>query len=321
MKINTWLRIILILSTIFCISCVEHYFLITVSPSGTFLLDYKAHGDRKDLLDADFPMPQKTGWVINSSLDQGDAESQDYTAYKLFQSNESAPESFFMGDSIYQSSLLLHPIRVKYRNWFFKKTYSLNARFKSRGVNEKYPRVNSLIDNPENPDDGWIKEVFGYLITETLSRTPVEFNQKAMVETDLRSWLITEVNILEDSTLIERFDALKEEGLDIIMQPVSPTHFDYMDSLYTSLEDEMRITLDLIDDEFNFKIILPGNITNTNADTTIIDTLAWSFRITNFASDDFKMIANSEITYPNRAKIAVVCIVFIILFVLFRRKN
>ena len=38
-------------------SCVEHQFTFTVSPDGSYQVEYKAHGDRSDLVDIDFPLP------------------------------------------------------------------------------------------------------------------------------------------------------------------------------------------------------------------------------------------------------------------------
>ena len=69
-----------------CSSCVEHKYVIHVSPEGAYMVNYTAHGDRNDLLDDDVPLPVGEGWVITSTLD-GDAESYDYTAIKFFENS------------------------------------------------------------------------------------------------------------------------------------------------------------------------------------------------------------------------------------------
>ncbi len=301
-------------------ACVEHKYHIVVSPDGSYSYEYKGHGDRQDLTDADMPLPEGLGWLVHSTLNE-DVESYDYTALKILNANESLPSSFYMGDSLYLPSLLSHPIRVQYSNWFVKKTYTLNARFVSRHVSEKYPMVASMVADPENPHAGWAAQVFNYLFTETLGRTPLEFNQQGMVAIELNRWLNEDIASIPDSVLIDEFDELKEVGLDIMMQPVSPIHYDAMDSLFKQLEDEVRITLDLMDDEFEFSIVLPGKLVSTNAETTKGDTLFWVYSVEDFLSEDFVLLAQSEQTYPNRVKVVILLLAALILGLFIWRRN
>lgn len=294
--------ILLILFSIY--GCVENKYHIIVSPDGGYSFEYKAHGDRKDLMDLDVPLPQGLGWLVQSTLSE-DVESYDYRALKILNVNEALPSSFYKGDSIYFPSLLSHPIDIQYSNWFVKETYKLNARFIGRKVNEKYPMIESMIVDLENPTDGWVAQVFDYIFTETLIRTPLEFNQQGMVSIELNRWLNEDIASLPDSVLIDSFDDLKEVGLDIIMRPLPPIHYDAMDSLFKQLEDEVRITLDLMDDEFEFSIVLPGELVSTNADTIQGDTLFWIYSLEDFLSEDFVIMAKSERSYPNRFKVVV----------------
>ena len=297
---------------LFIFSCVEHKYHIVVSPDGGYSFEYKGHGDRQDLTDVDVPLPEGLGWLVHSTLSE-DVESYDYTALKILNVNELLPSSFYTGDSIYFPSLLSHPIQVQYSNWFVKETYRLNARFVSRQVNEKYPMVESMIVDPENPQLGWASQVFNYLFTETLGRTPLEFNQQGMVAIELNRWLNEDIASLADSVLIDDFDELKEAGLDIIMRPLPPVHYDAMDSLFKQLEDEVRITLDLIDDEFEFSIVLPGELISTNADTTKGDTLFWVYSLEDFLNEDFILSAKSEQKYPSRIKVVLLLLVALLL--------
>ena len=304
---------------LFIFSCVEHKYHIVVSPDGGYSFEYKGHGDRQDLMDVDVPLPEGLGWLVHSTLD-ADTESYDYTALKFLNVNESLPSSFYTGDSVYFPSLLSHPMQVQYSNWFVKETYTLKAQFESRKVSEKYPMVKSMIVDPENPQIGWASQVFNYLFTETLSRTPLEFNQQGMVAIELKRWLNEEIAILPDSVLIDDFDELRETGLDIIMRPLPPIHYDAMDSLFKQLEDEVRITLDLMDDEFEFSIVLPGKLVNTNADSTSGDTLFWMYSLEDFLSEDFILSARSEQYHPNRINVVILLGVALILgLFIFRR--
>ena len=305
---------------ILCFGCVEHKYHIVVSPDGSYSFEYQGHGDRQDLTDADVPLPDGLGWLVHSTLSE-DADSYDYTALKIFNANESLPSSFYMGDSLYPPSLLSHPINVNYSNWFVKETYTLNARFESRQVSEKYPKVESMIEDIENPNKGWVAEVFNYLFTETLKRTPLEFNQQGMVAIELNRWLNEDISSLSDSELFDDFDQFKEAGLDIIMRPLPPAHYDAMDSLFKQLEDEVRITLDLMDDEFEFLITLPGELVSTNADTIRGDTLFWYYSVKDFLSDDYIFSAKSEQNHPTRMRAISLLLLALLLGLLVWRRN
>jgi len=283
-------------------SCVEHKFSFTVSPDGSYKVEYKGHGDKNDLTDFDFPLPIGAKWTINSTLENNEAESFDYTAHRLFKRNEYFPSTFYKGDSIYIESLLKHKIKVKYFNWIFRETFSFDAEIGGRNVGSKYPKVEHFILDTENPPVGWLKEALMYLLTETLNQAEIEWNTRPIITAELQNWKNNELEMVSDSTILEEIDYYKNMGLDIIMQPASPHLYNEMDSIFKSLEDELHITLDLIDDSFSFQLILPGVLEYTNADSSAGDTLFWSFDLQDYMNDDFIMHTNSSINYPGRQK-------------------
>ena len=293
-------RHLLVLILVF--SCVEHKFSFTVSPDGSYKVEYKGHGDKNDLTDFDFPLPTSGKWTINSTLENTEAESYDYTAHRLFKRNEYFPTTFYNGDSIYFESLLKHPIKVKHYNWFFRESFSFDVEIGGRNVSSKYPKVEQFILDTENPPMGWLKEALVYLLTETLNQAEMEWNTRPIIAAELLNWKNNELEILSDSTLLEEIDYYKNIGLDIIMQPASPDLYNEMDSIFKSLEDELTITLDLIDDSFSFQLILPGILEYTNSDSSASDTLFWSFELKDYMNENFVMRANSSINYPDRQK-------------------
>lgn len=293
-------RHLLVLILVF--SCVEHKFSFTVSPDGSYKVEYKGHGDKNDLTDFDFPLPTSGKWTINSTLENTEAESYDYTAHRLFKRNEYFPTTFYNGDSIYFESLLKHPIKVKHYNWFFRESFSFDVEIGGRNVSSKYPKVEQFILDTENPPMGWLKEALVYLLTETLNQAEMEWNTRPIIAAELLNWKNNELEILSDSTLLEEIDYYKNIGLDIIMQPASPNLYNEMDSIFKSLEDELTITLDLIDDSFSFQLILPGILEYTNSDSSASDTLFWSFELQDYMNENFVMRANSSINYPGRQK-------------------
>tara|TARA_Y100000588_G_C14280056_1_gene936589 strand:+ start:2701 stop:3663 length:963 start_codon:yes stop_codon:yes gene_type:complete len=312
-------RYIIFLLLLF-VGCVEHSFTFRVHPNGSYNVQYAAHGDKMDLQDHDFSLPRGDGWSIHSTMENVEAESYDFTANRLFTRWEKFPHTFFKGDSIYYESLMKHPISVKYTNWFFFETYTFRATFEGRNVQDKYPLIAELLRHKEDGfPDRWLQEGLAYLLTETLSRSPIEWNTRPIIESSLRNWIQEELQSVNDSTLYDEFDYYKDLGLDVIMQPASPTAYAIMDSIFKSLEDELKITMDLDGDDFDFQLILPGTLVSTNADTVLGDTLFWDFTITDYMNQDYTMEAKSTIPYPNRKKAGK--IILLILGVLFLTKQ
>ena len=305
-------KIIIPIILILIFSCVEHNLFFQVSPDGSYQFEYKAHGDKGDLIDFDFTLPDDKKWKINSTLDEAEAESYDYNAYRSFKRNEAFPKTFYNGDSLYFESLLKHPIKVKHSNWFFQETYLFEGRFMGRKVESKYPLVGKFLKDMENPPDGWMKEALEYLLTETMNQSDIEWNTRPIITAELKNWIDIELQTVHDSTLIEEMDYYKNLGLDIIMQPASPGLYNDMDSIFKSLEDELYITLDLLDDTFSLQIILPGIIDSTNADSLAGDTLFWSFNLEDYINDDHIFIASSGITYPGRQKWGIIILLMLV---------
>ena len=88
-----------------------------------------------------------------------------------------------------------------------------------------------------------------------------------------------------------------------------------MDSIFKSLEDELYITLDLVDDNFSLQAILPGVLEYTNADSLAGDTLIWSFQIEDYMNEDFNFRATSGINYPNRQMWGGIIFLSLIIFI------
>ena len=300
---------------LFSFGCVEHYFLFKISPKGNYEVHYSAHGDKLDLEDPDFPMPKNNKWIIHSTLNDIEVESYDYNAKRIFKKNEEFPITFFQSDSIYFESLLKHPITVKYSNWFFYEQYTFNGKFKGRFVEKKYPLIGKLIKEKENKPEKWLHQALSFLLYETLNRTNMEWNSKPIIENELKNWIKNDLETVNDSILFEELNYYKNLGLDIIMQPATPNLYSEMDSIFKLLEDELRITLDLDGDEFDFQIILPGKLEQTNADMVNGDTLSWSFDLIKFKNQDYTMTAKSSIDHPNRKKIGIIIVIIICIIV------
>ena len=316
-------RRIILFSLLLLFGCVKNTISIYVNPNGNFDMTVHTHGDQNDILDNDFPLnnilnnPQ---WSISSTLDSNDVDTYDLIATKNFLANETIPQNFNINKNVKIHPLLKHDIDVKYRNWFLYKTYSVNIKFHSRMVDDKYPKFINIINDPESNYEGWVQEIFFYLFQETIHRAGIEFNQKAIIQRELNTWLQKEIATKSDSTIFELFDDLTEEGLDLIMHPINPSFYNEIDSVFNYLKTEYEITKLLIDDEFEIKLTIPGLLEKSNHTSQITDTLKLNFDLKDFMNSDYEIYASSKITYKNRTILAII-LSFIILLILLIKKR
>ncbi len=313
-------KIILLIFILFY-SCVEHKIFFVVSPKGFYTAKYKAHGDKQDLIDFDFTIPNSSDWEVYSNLDNDDVESCDIIANKIFLIDEGFPETFYTGDSLYFESLLKHPINFNYTNFLFWETYSFNGKFEGRNVKSKYSLVNDLISDVENPPNGWMPQVLEYLFLETLNQSNIDWNMRPIIASEIKNWINQDLSVIPDSMIYDDIDYYKNLGLDIIMQPIPPTLYDDIDSIYKVLEDQFKITIDLIDDSFDLNLKLPGELQFNNANTIIGDTLRWSFQIEDFMDGDYIFHASSKINHPNRQIMGIILFFLILFFMNFKKKK
>ena len=319
MKFNS----IILFSLLLLCGCVKNTISIHVTPNGKFDMIIHSHGDENDILDNDFPINNllnNSDWIISSTIDSNNVDTHDFIAKRQFFANAEVPQNFTINNTAKIHPLLKHDIDVKYRNWILYKTYSVNILFHSREVEDKYPTLMNFIKNPESNYSGLMQEIFFYLFEETLLRSQIEFNQKAIIQKELNTWLQQEVATKTDSTIFEYFDDLKEEGLDLIMHPVNPDFYNEIDSIFNYLEKEYEITQKLIDDDFEIKIILPGTLEKSNHKEQNSDTLKWSFDLKDFMNSDYQIHASSKIIYQQRSIIAALLSLIILIILIIKKR-
>ena len=306
---------IIILILIFS-SCVENKLFFTISPDGSYEVNYKAYGDKDDLIDFDFPIPSNNKWSIQSNINDSNLDSFEYSAYRLFEAKESFPTSFYNDDSLFFESLLKHPVKITYKNWFFRKNYIFEGQFIGRQVENKYPLILELLNDIENPPNGWIKEALQYILLETINLSNIEWNTRPIIKSKIKNWFNTDLQTVNDSIIINNINYYKKIGINLIKETIFNSLYSELDSIFYILEKELQITLDLIDDDFSIKLILPGIVESTNADSLFGDTLFWSFQLEDYINKDYKFYANSNINYKNRQILGII-IVFSLIGIIF----
>ena len=307
-------RITLFVLFILFSGCVEHVFLISLSPEN-YSFEYQARGDKEDILNDDFIVPGESGgWEVSTNIGESSEDSSYYFALKVFEYGDKLP-SIFYRDGLEKdvNALLRHPIAVESRNWGFQKTFEVSGLFLSRGIGDKYPLVNELILSPEESSSDWLTQATEYFMTNSLDRSSVEFNFIPIYKKEVEKW-IEEISTLQIPSSTSYIDSVVALGRNFLGTLAGNRYRSELDSIYSLLYDELETSLDLIDDNFNIKLIVPGNIYYHNADTVISDTVLWNFGIDKFANSDFTFVAKSKIFYPYRALI--MCSILVLVAVL-----
>ena len=98
--------------------------------------------------------------------------------------------------------------------------------------------------------------------------------------------------------------------------------FNVNDALTLKLADAMvahekvlRSRIDLQDDTFLVKLLMPGQIVSANATNMVADTLIWNFGIDSLLDDNYVLIASSTLYTIERLEIVLI-LIGIILFLL-----
>ena len=296
-------KILCLFLCLFCISCVEHVFLFTLDPEN-YSVSYIAKGDQQDIYDDDFIVPSKFfGWDV--IIESQESDNYIYTASKNYSYGDKISDNFVSGNiSSDINALVEHPIGIKSRNMFFYKTFEFKGVFKSRGVDKKYPLVNNILINPEDDSVHWISQAIGYNMIESVQRSSIEWNLKGIYVNQINEWLIENLSHKNQSyasdVQIDKADSLYVLSKSFLLSLVPEINHAEVDSIFKFNDDEFKITLDLIDDEFVIKSILPGTISYNNADTISVDTLTWNFDVKDFSNEDYTFMAKSSIYYPKR---------------------
>lgn len=304
-KVGETVRIIKWLTAAACFmlitGCVEHIYHFQLHPDGGFDVQYFGKGSIDDFQDSDYLPHTGPEWTIRHNFEQPETDTHEYSAQAEFDTQTVFPGNFFQGDSIFSQSLLNHQIHFDSRSWWVKTTYKFTGRFPGRNVTNRYPLTARLFN--DEPADGWAAEYLTFIFTETLDRCPVSYNLRPIVTAELERWISENISGIADSLLVQDFYYLKRDGLDVLMRPLPVNLYTVVDSVFKMLDDEGRITRGLADDNFEFRVLLPGDLEETNADTIRGDTLIWQFGLAGFLDNDLEMTAVSKVVYPIRYRI------------------
>jgi|TARA_B100001996_G_scaffold293111_1_gene233283 hypothetical protein len=299
-------------------ACVENIITINLDPNGQSYFRFHSRGDSLDIFNDDFSHPKDS--MINISTISIDNDnwshiteiSFDDSTY-VFSNNDSLPLGYKFDKHIVSS--------------FLKTEYELRLTFNGRMIRTEYPKLYSALISKSMDSLEWVPEAFAVIMKKGLEGLVQDSLMKNNVL--LIDRLVNHMrNSLANITTMDQLKHIHNNKIAFLSELLRP--FKVKEPIPSKLaksmkpyEDRLRRTMDLSDDVFIIKVLMPGQIFQSNAKTMLKDTLIWDFGIDSLLQTDYEIMAKSVIydMAPLKKYIMTFLIFFSSLIFLFLRKN
>lgn len=291
--------------------CVEHLFTIRIFDDGRYRVKLESTGDSTDVFDDDFPHPSEWPHSVREDV-RNDEPVWIQSSTVILQDTTTLNPPYVVDDSLNQF-VDIHPlqgIRVTREDGLMATHYRFLYRLQGRSVFTKYPTYANMVrDESLSADDSlrWLPEVAQYIYTKGLR--DYRSRQPAVFSPELTSGrIINHIHqYMQHFTPEELFDKISDghhaflrEALAPFQSQLGPGFVDTLTKFIEPYDEEFRVTHGLRDDQFVMKIIMPGQLVDTNADSLKGDTLIWRYSLDDFMQDDIHLRAGSMIMKPER---------------------
>ena len=291
-------------------SCVENIIFIQVYPDGQTYFKFISTGDSTDINDHDFRHPFKDNVTLNSSSNITKIDSVwKITTEAIFK------DSIFVFQPKY--SLGFNFTRAE-KNTSLSSVYNFNIEFIGRKIKDNYPLLYEALLNNKLDSLKWLPEALTIIINQALidlenDTTKYNFNtSRARLVNHFKS-SFARIKTFED------LKAIQENRLEYIITTLKPFKID--NQLCIELaermkrhEDYLKSSLDLKDDSFIIKLLLPGEILSTNSMSMDKDTLVWKFGLDSLLNENY-LLSSTSVVYSKKkiqkTSILVVCLLLI----------
>jgi len=312
-----FLPIILIL-----FSCVENRIFIQIHPDGQSYFKFESRGDSTDVLDNDYLHPSYlNGWSSSVKIIKHDDDNNWVMTTEGILLDTSI--LFFHEDTIPLGYTFNRSVSEKW----FSIEYIFSLTFSGRRIKENYPKLYEAILF-EKPDSlYWLPEALTVLMKKGLDDVYSDsLSQKQNI------WNQRLVNHLQNSfakfTSMDELKNIQKDRKLFLTNLFKPFKIDpdLPSNLAFAMEKHEKIlksTLDLNDDSFEIKVIMPGQPIFTNANKVILDTLIWNFGLDSLLSDSYTLSGRSVIYTTDRYQKTLISIgiLFLILMAILIKKR
>jgi len=312
-----FLPIILIL-----FSCVENRIFIQIHPDGQSYFKFESRGDSIDVLDNDYLHPSYlNGWSSAVKVIKYDDNNNWVMTTEGMLLDTSI--LFFHEDTIPLGYAFNRSVSEKW----FSIEYTFSLTFSGRRVKGNYPKLYEaiLFEKPDSlywlPEalTVWMKKGLDDIYSDSLSQKQNIWNQRLVNHLQNSFAKFTSMddlkNIQKDRELFLT-DLFKPFKID----PDLPSNLAFAMEKHEKI---LKSTLDLNDDSFELKVIMPGQPILTNANKVINDTLIWNFGLDSLLSDSYTLSGRSVIYTTDRYQktlISVGILFLILMAILIKRR-
>ena len=309
-------KIMLYLPVIFMVfSCVENHIHIQLYPNQKTYFKFESRGDSTDVFNQDFLHPKNIpGWNSFSKMVEKGSEKNWYlitegslqdTSWVFFH-NDRAPLGYSFKKNITKSW-----IRTK---------YDLKLIFSGRHIKTEYPGLHEAILSEKMDSLNWLPEALTILMQKGLediaqdSLTPEQSLRNKRLVNHMRN-SFARMTRIED---LEYIQSNREQFLTDLLKPFN-VNKDLPLNLAQHMEKHEQIlkaSMDLNDDSFLIKLLMPGEIIYTNATSTKKDTLIWNFGLDSLLCDAYSLRARSIVYAIDRIQKTLISVGILLLLLI-----
>ena len=308
-------RISILLFTISLLSlaCVENIISIRIHPDGQSYFKFHSYGDSLDIFNDDFIHPSGP-MILTYSRGLGEDDNWMHTTEVIL--NDSA--HIFTYD---EDPSLGYKYKTSISTSFFKTEYEFRLTFSGRMIKLQYPRLYSAMTSEKLDSLEWATEAFTILMKKGLD----DLSSQSLIKNDLifNDRLVNHIRNsferIEGREILDRFQNDKATLLSELLRPfkVNASLPIMLAKAMQPHEDRLRKTIDLNDDTFIIKLLMPGQSHHTNANDIRNDTLIWDFGIDSLLHADHNLMAKSVIYDFAPLKKLIIISIILLLFMFF----
>ena len=292
-------------------SCVENIIFIQVYPDGQTYLKFISTGDSTDINDKDFIHPFKDGIAGNSSsrITKTDSIWEIRTEVIYKDSIFAYKPKFSLGFNFIRSKEITSLSSV----------YNFNIEFFGRAIKDNYPLLHEALLNNKLDSLEWLPEALTIIIDQSLidleydiTKHNFKINRARLVNHFKNSF--ARINTFED------LKSIQENRLEYITTTLKPFKIEkeFCIELAERMkvhEDYLKTSLNLRDDSFILKLLLPGEILSTNSMSMNQDTLVWKFGLDSLLNENY-MLSSTSVVYSKKKiqKTSILIVCFLLIF-------
>ena len=315
----------LVIACMLLTACVENLIHISVFSDGEYSIKYNSIGDKTDLNNSDFLHPQSSNLIQwSSTISALNEENGSIRPDSLNWEKETISKELINGSiSFTNNGSLIYKIDIEKNEYFFWDQYSFRSTINSLDIDDKYPSIVQFL-NIEADSLSWIVPAKEYIIKNSFKEYEKTVDLNTIFSEKINNQIDTYFDYAKQRKLLEKFNKDSSLILKDALKPIASTlpkqFFKEITVFIDTYEEDFKKNTALMNDYFQFNIVLPGLIQKNNALSISDGLLVWSLDFDDIATDEFKMYANSVRMNKFRVQLLLVLLIAGFLGILWNQK-